>query len=117
MADVNDTTSMFHGLRINAYYKYLLYLCGTIFIISLFFDVKGLNPTVVRRVSYRTIIISLITWISQDIIERYLAVKEMSLQTDHALDMDYVKTAKETVTASYVIQLIIWFLGAMWIFA
>ena len=58
-------TPSFSGLKITNYYKYILYLCGVIFILSLFFEVKDFSNEYVRNIAFWVLITSLSIWFIQ----------------------------------------------------
>ena len=106
MAEVPE---LFKGLRITSYYKYLLYFCGIIFILSLFLELKGINVNDVRRACFWVIVVSLGVWFLEDI--EYLINRRMY---EHYIrksgrDMEEYYTSITAITSmSYVIQIVAW---------
>jgi len=72
--------NLFQGLRINNYYKYLLYLFGIIFVGSLFFTVNKIDLQYLRKLSFTIIIFSSSIWFIEgmlDIINKFLYEKSI----------------------------------------
>lgn len=63
---MTNIPEFFKGLRITSYYKYILYIAGIIFLLSLFLDFKELNMSYVRKLSFWAIIVSLADWFLED---------------------------------------------------
>jgi len=60
----------FKNLKINCYYKYLLVLFGIIFIITLFFDVKGFHSEYLQKISIWIILISAGIWLMEEMFSK-----------------------------------------------
>ena len=59
---MGEASSLFTGLKISNYYKYILYIAGVILIVSLFFEAKDVNNQWLRHVAFWTIITGLLIW-------------------------------------------------------
>jgi hypothetical protein len=64
-----EPQNIFQGMKINNFYKYILYISGIILTLSLFFEVKGIDLNMVRHASLTFVIIGLIVWIISDIFD------------------------------------------------
>jgi len=103
-------TELFQGLRLTVYYKYLLYLCGIILILSLFFEVKGISVSYVRHVSFWVIVVALGIWwfdkfmgfVNQAVHSYYLK------NSDHKEMEDYYVKANWLGGINHFVQLIVW---------
>ena len=67
---MSEIPEIFKGLRITNYYKYLLYLCGVILILSLFLDVKMVDANRVRHIAFWVIIAAMGIWFFEDVLEK-----------------------------------------------
>ncbi len=103
-----ELPELFKGLRINNYYKYLLYLAGIILILSLFIELKNVNVVRVRYVSFWIIVVGLGVWIFDEIMEKInLAVYEHHIQHNKSLKY-YYSVAVFLYFTSIIIQVIVW---------
>jgi phosphoglycerol transferase MdoB-like AlkP superfamily enzyme len=59
---MGEASSLFTGLKISNYYRYILYVAGVILIVSLFFEAKGVSNQWLRHVAFWTIIAGLLIW-------------------------------------------------------
>ena len=112
---MTNIPDLFNGLKISNYFKYLLYLCGLILIMSLFFEVKQIDVDYVRHISFWVIIISLAIWIFDDIIgktNRFVYEHYIEQASHNRKNIyDYYKFARGLVIFSYVFQIIIWLIA------
>ena len=72
------------NLRITNIYKYFLYVGAIILILSLFFDVKGIDPSIVRSFSVWILISGSCVWFVDDVIGYYADYKEMKFNVEEA---------------------------------
>jgi len=106
---MTDGPSLFTGFKINNYYKYLLYLCGIIFILSLFLEVKGLNQAYVRHISFWVIVVSLGIWLMDTMLDVINTNSFNSIgSTDGLTDKEYRKKGRILFRLNYGIQIVAW---------
>jgi len=103
----------FKGMKLNTYYKYLLYLSGIIFILSLFFEVKGVDAGFVRNNSFWIIIVALVTWAFDEFVQninRY--VYELYIRKPYSFGDDpmknYYHISFMLLAISRLIELAVW---------
>ena len=64
-----EPQNIFQGMTINKFFKYVLYLAGIILILSLFIEVKGIDANFIRKASFVFVIIGLVLWIINDLLD------------------------------------------------
>ncbi len=103
-----DFPYIFKSLKINTYYKYLLYFCGIIFILSLIIEFKGIDNSFVRNKAFFVIIGSLCVWILHAIVIS-ISTFTYELYIQKGADMSkYYKLNGLVGIFFTIIQVIIW---------
>ncbi|TKJ17033.1 hypothetical protein CEE44_00675 [Candidatus Woesearchaeota archaeon B3_Woes] len=110
---MGEFPELFKNLKINNYYKYLLYLSGIVFILSLFLDIKNIDVNYVRYVCFWIIIVALGTWIFESAISNInRSIYEHCIRKNYPSSMDgkhgYYKIVRWLVFFSFTIQIIVW---------
>jgi hypothetical protein len=107
-----DVGEIFKGMKIDNYYKYLLYLAGIIFALSLFFEVKNVDIDLVRKSSFWVIMGGLIIWLFQDIFDKFVKFVlihfEEKVKNSQAEPKHYYNYAKIMVIFNFVFQIFVW---------
>lgn len=102
-----EIPELFKGLRITNYYRYLLYLCGTIFILSLFLDIKIVDANHVRHILLWVIIAALGIWFFEDRLEKVNRYAYEYFLKQYTMDK-YYNFAFILVSISSIVQIIVW---------
>jgi hypothetical protein len=88
---------VFKGLKVTSYYKYLLVLCGTILVLSLFWEVKGIDNWVAIHYSKWIIAGSLIIWVWEGYINWL-----------NKLNLDNKSSAIKRTIINWLVQILVW---------
>ena len=94
---------LFKGLKLNKYYKVLLYIFGIILILSIFFEVKNVDVVFVRTLSLWMIFGSIAAWILEELFYYLVALAD-----SYCLRRDAEAIGFILVILTYGIQAYIW---------
>ncbi len=117
---MQNIPEFFNGLKLNNYYKYLLYLAGIILILSLFLEVKGLDLDRVRQIAFWIVAVSLGVWFFEDVIQKinelvynfYLRKSSICQSTMES----YYKFTRGLVIFSLIFQTFVWIITFLILF-
>jgi len=98
------------GMRINCYYKYLLYLAGVILVLSFFVEVKSFDVSLLRTAAFGTIVISVGIWICDDVIGKLNNFIYMRHMQSRKNDVLYYQYMWATYSVFILMQILAWFL-------
>lgn len=102
---MGEASSLFTGLKISNYYKYILYISGVILIVSLFFEAKGVSNQWLRHVAFWTVIAGLLIWF----VEYLLRFIEDYMVSDDRISDDYYIFYDSVMFVFFIIlQIIVW---------
>jgi len=96
-----NATPAFSGLKITNYWKYLLYLSGVVFVLSMFVPAQGVDNEYIRRIAFDIILGGLLIWFVQEITKIIDAFLD-----EH--DMNYNTYAAALLVIQYIVQIIVW---------
>lgn len=111
MTDMN--MGLFENFALKNWYRFLLYLGGVILILSLFFEPKGINLRNIRAFSSYTIILFIIVWIIDDIINK---IGNFSEYDNRNYPDIFVNKARTLNRIRYIISFIALLVWSFWLF-
>jgi len=95
--------TFFKGLKLNKYYKVLLYTFGIILILSFILEFKNVDLISVRTISYWIIFASVGIWIFEDLFDMLLAFVKSSVSWREQNTVAFL-----LVILYYGIQIAVW---------
>ena len=96
-----NATPAFSGLKITNYWKYILYLSGVVFVLSMFVPAQSVDNEYVRRIAFDIILGGLLIWFVQEITKKIDAFLD-----EH--DVYYHTYVAALIVIQYIVQIIVW---------
>ena len=114
---MNQIPSLFTGLKITNYFKYILYLSGIILILSLFLDVKGLDNSYIRHIAFWTTVVAIGVWLVDDFVGGLNNYFHTSTEFPRGMSSnEYKKIAKWLLIFNYGFHIIVWIVLFVFLF-
>ena len=107
---MNNIANPLQQLKIDNYFKYILYLAGFILLLTLFLDIKYFDIYYLRKICFWAISFSLLIWILKDLVDNLNNILyERILHSGKDMGL-YYELGSYLIVFFFIIQFIIWIL-------